>query len=65
MSKTKMINIRKLKEFAFGKLPNESLLRDLLLMEKDELTAERSLPRSVYESFHAICYRIGYKREEL
>jgi len=40
MSKTKMINIRKLKELAFGKLPSESLLRDLLLMEKDELTAE-------------------------
>jgi hypothetical protein len=40
MCKTKTINIRKLKEFAFGKLPSESLLRDLLLMEKDELTAE-------------------------
>jgi hypothetical protein len=38
-----MINIRKLKEFAFEKLPKDHPLRDVLLMEKDELTTEEFL----------------------
>jgi hypothetical protein len=40
MSKTKIINIRSLKQFAFEMLPKESPLRDLLLTEKDEMPAE-------------------------
>jgi hypothetical protein len=43
MPKTKMVNIRKLKEFSFEKLPKYHPLRDVLLMEKDELTAEEFL----------------------
>jgi hypothetical protein len=40
MSKTKMVNMRSLKQFAFKMLPKELPLRDLLLTEKDELTAQ-------------------------
>jgi len=32
------VSIRKLKEFAYEKLPRNSFLRELLLWEKDELT---------------------------
>jgi hypothetical protein len=40
MSKTKIINIRSLKQFAFEMFPKEPPLRDLLLTEKDEMPAE-------------------------
>lgn len=43
MSKTKMVNIRSLKQFAFEMLPKGSSLRDLLLTEKDALSAEEFL----------------------
>ncbi|MEM2506013.1 MAG: hypothetical protein QXF61_03080 [Nitrososphaeria archaeon] len=43
MSKTKMVDIRSLKHFAFEMLPKEAPLRDLLLTEKDEMLAEEFL----------------------
>jgi len=43
MSKTRMINIRTLKEFALEKLPKNHPLRDVLLTEKDEMPAEEFL----------------------
>jgi hypothetical protein len=40
MSKAKVINMGRLKQFAFEILPKESPLRDLLLTEKGEMLAE-------------------------
>ena len=41
----KIINIRSLKNFAFEKLPKSSILRELLLDEKEELWMEEFLAK--------------------
>jgi len=42
----RMILMRKLKDFAFEKLPKGSALRDVLLAEDDELDAEAYLAKT-------------------
>lgn len=42
---TKKTNIRRLKKFAMNKLPTNSGLRDVILVEKDELSREEFLAK--------------------
>jgi len=39
------IRIRKLKEFAFNHLPKDSMLRDIILSEEDEISVSTFLAR--------------------
>jgi len=45
MSKTK-INIRRLKDFAFTKLPRSWILREIILNERDELDASEFVAKA-------------------
>lgn len=42
----KIVNIQRLKEFALTYLPSDSTLRELILLEKDEMSGEEFIIKS-------------------